>query len=427
MRHRKRAEPPTLSDEQLSKLLDEQCAYPGDAAAKETRISEQNIQDIKIYLDCLDRKASRTGQAMWSHRPRTYAILRTINRVSLIDEFIKQGQNDFLLPWNQRTLPQCLFENEPDDKAREAFLRAQHFYLTRFSVKGVETEGKKHQNLGEGASGDHYFKKLRFLGQGGYGGVDEVRSCLSLKCYARKRVSRGRHNERNRRTQEVLIQELENLKLLTRTKAHRHLVSIIGSYTDPEYIAYLMLPVAKGNLEQFLGLEMSKETKARLRRFYGCLAGAIHHLHKNKFRHRDLKPRNILISGSEVYISDFGSAYNWAHSASGNTRHINTPVTREFMAPEIAKNEERGEPSDMWSLGAIYLEMTTTLLGRSVAQLKQHVRKYSQEHKTTSHYHDNLPALSEWLKKLSSVETGGHDNEPIAWTRDLIRRRPDER
>ncbi|KAK0639453.1 hypothetical protein B0T16DRAFT_423222 [Cercophora newfieldiana] len=167
MRHRKRAEPPTLSDEQLDKLLAGLCSYPDDASAKDARISDQNIQDITIYLKSLDEKTSRAGQAAWHLRPRTYAILRTINRLSLMDTFIEKGQNDFLIPWNEKTLPMSLFEKEPDDCTRETFFRVQHFYLTKFNVKEVETEGGEHQSLG--VSGDNYFKKIRLLGQGGFG------------------------------------------------------------------------------------------------------------------------------------------------------------------------------------------------------------------------------------------------------------------
>jgi len=167
VRLRKRAEHPNVSEEEISKFLDGLCLYPGDAAAKEGRIPEENIQNIKIYLNCLDSRASRTGQTRWGLRPRTYAILRAIGRVSLMDDFIRQGLNDFLLPWNHRTLPECLFQNEPDEQARGRFLRIQHFYLTRLSVKGIETEGKAHQNLD--VSGENYFTKLRFLGQGGFG------------------------------------------------------------------------------------------------------------------------------------------------------------------------------------------------------------------------------------------------------------------
>lgn len=103
-----------------------------------------------------------------------------------------------------------------------------------------------------------------------------------------------------------MIAELSQLKKLS----HRHLVNIVGSYTDREYIAYLMTPIALGTLDQFLNSsgQLSVGRCEMLRRFYGCLAGAVQYLHRNKIRHRDLTCRNILIQDGEVFISDFGSA-----------------------------------------------------------------------------------------------------------------------
>lgn len=180
-----------LSEEELDKLLSDLCCYgkpvTSDASSEgqtgdarrlrsevpergESRISDQNIQSIHIYLRELDAKAGRKGRLMWCQRPRIYAILRAINKVHLIDDFIREGQNDFLLPWNERTLPECLFREEAT-QVREDFLRVQHFYLTvdAANIKSVEEGGGKHQNIAVG--GDTFFTPTKSLGQGGFGYV----------------------------------------------------------------------------------------------------------------------------------------------------------------------------------------------------------------------------------------------------------------
>ncbi|OTB05469.1 hypothetical protein M426DRAFT_135944 [Hypoxylon sp. CI-4A] len=261
-------------------------------------------------------------------------------------------------------------------------------------------------------SGDTYFPSLRMLGQGGFGAVDLVVSRLSLKNYARKRVIRGRDSESNRRAQASIIEELKQLKRLS----HRHLVRILGSYTDKEYIAYLMTPVAHGTLEQYLGRTepLRSGQLERLRQFYGCLAGAVHYLHKNHVRHRDLTSRNILIYGNVVYLSDFGSAYNWAQRTTSKTRHANIPVSPDHMAPEVAKGEEVGTLSDMWSLGVVFLEMTTRLLGWHIGEMRQQIYLHARKTKAAPYIYANNPVVNSWLETLRTSNTdSAHDNEPL--------------
>ncbi|KAF2257629.1 kinase-like protein, partial [Lojkania enalia] len=151
--------------------------------------------------------------------------------------------------------------------------------------------------------------------------------------------------------------ELKNLKTLS----HRHLVKVFGSYTDKEYIAFLMNPVADCNLYDFLRRPEGLNSRDRhdIRRFFGCLAGAVHYLHECKIRHRDLSSRNILVYQGEIFISDLGSAYNWAGNQASVTQDRNVPASLDYMAPEVARRWPRSSSSDMWSLGIVFLEMAT--------------------------------------------------------------------
>lgn len=236
---------------------------------------------------------------------------------------------------------------------------------------------------------------------------------------------RGR-NQRAAENQLSLVNELQELRRLK----HDHLVQIIGSYTDREYIAYLMLPVAQCTLGQFLGQPglLGPDHKALIRRVYGCLSGALHYLHEKKIRHRDLSASNILIHNDEVYISDFGSAYSWVNKSGSMTRHRSTPVSPDYMAPEIAKDEDHGTASDMWSLGIIFLEMTTRLLGRRLKEYKDAISSHARKNKAYPFAYANIPALVNWLDSLSKINSEfDHDKEPLAWTRSLLRSQQDHR
>lgn len=361
-------------------------------------------------------------------------------------QFFRPYFNDFHLPYNEVNLPSFLPDNREGHNLRQAFLEAQQYFLTDY--KRIEADGTaKHFNLN--ASGNTLFQHERTLGQGSFGrvpfsffslfvaraldlmlttyrGVDLVRSRLSLKYYARKRVLRGRDTEENRASQIALINELNNMKRLS----HIHLVKIMSSYTDDEYISYLMEPVANCTLAEFLAMPeaINPGDKTVLKTFYGCLAGAVNYIHQSKIRHRDLTARNILIKQDQVYVGDFGSAYNSSHRQGSATRHFYTPVSQDYMAPEVAKREERDSKSDMFSLGVIFLEMTTRLLNRSISELRKTLQNHAKKNKSnSSHVHANLPAAVGWLNELSRSNSVEHDNEPLAWVRFLIQEKPTNR
>ncbi|KAI1214107.1 kinase-like domain-containing protein [Annulohypoxylon truncatum] len=414
---------PVLSEQELEIGLEKFCHVPNYRKG-DIRISESHVQRIQVILKYLDLKHGRDKQeSHWHLRPRTYSILRNIGCLDTMDLFIKYQLNDFHLPYNEQTLPTFIKRFENND-FRRAFLDIQSYFL--FDFKGLEIECSKHKHFTFQTSGDAHFASRRILGQGGFGAVDLVVSRLSLKRYARKRVVRGRDSDSNRRAQASIIEELKQLKWLN----HRHLVKIIGSYTDKEYIAYLMSPVAHGTLEQFLTMTgfLHPGQREMLRQFYGCLAGAVHYLHNNCIRHRDLTARNILIYDNGVYISDFGSAYSWAHQPTSKTQHMDTPVSPDYMAPEVGRGEEVGSSSDMWSLGVVFLEMTTRLLGRRIEELRRRISSHARKTKAVPYIYANYPVVTSWLEVLRLGNTiSEHDNEPLFWTQDLLRMMPGDR
>ncbi|KAK4171969.1 hypothetical protein QBC36DRAFT_82948 [Triangularia setosa] len=398
--------------EEIQENLRNLC-IPSSQLVHGSRISEKLVRGIQFHLKLLDDRVQRAEEERWAQRPRLYAILRRISAIHLLDNFIKANITDFNLPFNYQTLP--LFVDETAGKGiRSAFLAVQDYYLT--DAKDIESEKSKHLHLS--ASGDDHFVPKRLLGQGGHAGVDLVYSRLSTELYARKRVFRHRGSENAER---CLIQELRELRRLH----HRHLVSIIGSYTDPEYIAYLMKPVADCTLEEYFSQSRYsnlKEYKHILRRFFGCLAGAMNYLYNHRVRHRDLSSRNILVDErGQVYISDFGSSYNWASKPTSRTRHRNIPTSPDYMAPELAKNEEHGTKSDMWSLGIVFLEMTSKLLGHKPSEMRRRIQDAAFKAKVPPFPYANMPAVSSWIDTLGKTNSdSNHDKEPLVWLRELL-------
>jgi serine/threonine protein kinase len=81
------------------------------------------------------------------------------------------------------------------------------------------------------------------------------------------------------------------------------------------------------------------------------LADALAAAHKVSVVHRDVKPGNVLLGDNgAVKITDFGisRAVDDAN-ATATGRSVGTPA---FFSPEVAKGEDGGYPSDVFSLGA---------------------------------------------------------------------------
>jgi serine/threonine protein kinase len=79
---------------------------------------------------------------------------------------------------------------------------------------------------------------------------------------------------------DTFTQEVTILRRVTEHK-HRHLVSVVGSYTDPDDFAILFSPLADMNLDEYLRELGATED---LKTWFGCLATAIDFLHKLRIR-----------------------------------------------------------------------------------------------------------------------------------------------
>ena len=268
------------------------------------------------------------GKSEWSMRPRTFTLLRMTESVDAIDAFIADHLSDFSLPYTEENLPNAV----KGDKARRRFLDLQNLVL-RTHAADLEKGGN---HLYCPQSADDYFQSLKELGDGSFGQVDHVWSRLSLKDYARKRIPRGRSFKRDKVNIANFVKELETLKLLQ----HRHLVRLIGSYTDPKWVGLIMHPVADMNLATYLNREMdSRQRQFCIRRFYGCLASAVLYLHENQIRHKDVKPANVLVRGTDVFLTDFGTSMHWSDGDRSTTTGTVLAYTPRYCPPEVADHE----------------------------------------------------------------------------------------
>ena len=94
----------------------------------------------------------------------------------------------------------------------------------------------------------------------------------------------------------------------------------------------------------------------------GQVAAGLDAIHAAGLVHRDVKPANVLLSGSEAsehaYITDFGVARNVA-STSGLTKTGRFVGTLDYVAPEQIRGGEIDARADVYALGCLLFKLLT--------------------------------------------------------------------
>ncbi|KAK3985879.1 ankyrin repeat-containing domain protein [Cladorrhinum sp. PSN332] len=260
------------------------------------------------------------------------------------------------------------------------------------------------------------------LGSGKYGEVDQVWSVTSHRVYARKRIPRGNQYFQLRQNMQDFEKELKTLRRLK----HQHIVELVGSYTDPLYVVLLFSPVADCNLKDWLRFQspMPASRAHLLCTFFGCLAAGLEYIHSTKVRHKDIKPENILVHGETVLYTDFGIALDWGAFGQSTTDVTAPRVTRTYSSPELLRDEPRNSLADVWSLGCVYLEMTTVLEGRTILDLRKFLKGFGSG---SNVYATNIDGAFTWMSKLKNDPRAPLGDLPMEWIKHMLRSRPGAR
>ncbi|OJD29450.1 ankyrin-1 isoform x3 [Diplodia corticola] len=344
--------------------------WGGDSTSFE-RLSDEAIEKVEEIL-------RQHGDEDCSTRPRTYAFLYLSHLTRFHAAF--RGYSDDHLPYTDWTLPPGM----RDKQVCKHFLKFQYLVI---SEQAQESGPRIRKHVQFANVGDCPLRFIRHLGYGGSAVVDAVQGKYSGMVYARKSF----YHRGNAARINSFRQELELLKNLQ----HRHLVRYIGSYTDPKWIAFTMIPVAEGDLSSWLPTHLGDP---RIQEFFGCLASAVAYLHTEKVRHKDIKPHNVLVSHNGIFLSDFGTSNQWKDSDKSATEGaVAYAFTKRYAPLEVLTNERRSRASDIFSLGCIFLELISAFCGQSADDLRQYLL---QTWTGVDLYADNEEAVEEWVEHL---------------------------
>lgn len=148
---------------------------------------------------------------------------------------------------------------------------------------------------------------------------------------------------------------------------------------------------------------------------------ALEHAHSHGVVHRDIKPQNILLTGSgQVKVADFGIA----RAVGTQTLTDAGPImgSAHYVSPEQASGLPTGARTDLYSLGVVLFEMLTGALpfdGESMVTVAvKHMRETPPEpHRLASHV---SPTLSRIV--LQALQKDPQQRYPSAavMRRDLV-------
>lgn len=355
-----------------------------DPTQPRTSYSDDDIEEIARLLKRCGHIAHQS--------PRLYVILRRIDQLQFLESLLRQGLTDGFFPVEARALPTYL-----DTRVRASIVENQDLILTKF----LDLENGRHCHFGEMTR--RPYELVKFIGHGAFGQVRQIESSVTYKHYALKTIRRQAAFNRSRDALKDFLTEMAIMRRLQ----HEHIVKYVGSFTDKKDLGILMSPVAECNLAEYLE-DASTQIKQHptLRTFFGCLAKALAYLHDENIKHRDIKPQNVLVYKTRVFLTDFGLSHDFLDTTWGDT-----PFSPRYCAPEVAAKEGRNESADVWSLGCIFMEMVAALELRNVEWLKNY---YLANGTGSSHYYANTKAterlLQEWKTSLTSVTT-----KPVSW------------
>jgi serine/threonine protein kinase/formylglycine-generating enzyme required for sulfatase activity len=201
------------------------------------------------------------------------------------------------------------------------------------------------------SSDPNRYRKIRMIGQGGFGIVWlaedlELGRNVAVKEPRAERLS-------DPRQQETYLAEARLLASLD----HPHIVPVYDAVRTPEGSCYVVSKLIDG-VDLATHAQQTSLSFDQIARLIQQIAEGLQHTHNRGLVHRDIKPGNLLIDRQgHPYITDFGLAMREEDFGQGPRQ----AGTWSYMSPEQARGEGHRVDgrSDIFSLGVVMYELLT--------------------------------------------------------------------
>ncbi|MFN2400237.1 MAG: protein kinase [Gemmatimonadaceae bacterium] len=161
---------------------------------------------------------------------------------------------------------------------------------------------------------------------------------------------------------------------------HPHILPLFDSGDAGENLFFVMPFVDGESLRQRLTRERSTPL-AQAVRITRQIADALDYAHSRGVVHRDVKPENIMLSGGQALLADFGVARALTDVAGDTLTALGVTLgTPTYMSPEQACAERNLDArSDLYSLACVFYEMlngSPPFTGETAARvMSQHITR----------------------------------------------------
>tara|TARA_B110000881_G_scaffold9974_1_gene7547 strand:- start:1549 stop:2619 length:1071 start_codon:yes stop_codon:yes gene_type:complete len=163
---------------------------------------------------------------------------------------------------------------------------------------------------------------------------------------------------------------------LLKSLQHPNIIACYGSYEDIKYVYIILEFCERGDLSLLLKGNILNEKDVH--KYFIHLVSALQYLNNRQIIHRDIKPKNILISNDDILkLTDFGFAKQINVTDMSQTI-CGSPL---YMAPEILAASPYSTTSDLWSIGIVLFEMITgkpPYQANNIEDLKHNIQCISQ-------------------------------------------------
>ncbi|XP_073150136.1 serine/threonine-protein kinase GRIK2-like [Henckelia pumila] len=243
----------------------------------------------------------------------------------------------------------CDFQS-PTKRAEENLRYWQHGFICReFPVK--ETHGVLRSEDENGIKTVNEYVYERKIGGGSYGKVVLYRSNIDGKNYAIKSFHKSYLLKIRVTPSETAMSDVLREVLIMKLLSHPNIVNLIEVINDPTSDHfYMVLEYVEGKWVFDGSGPACCLGENTARKYLRDVVSGLMYLHAHNIVHGDIKPDNLLITGSGVIkIGDFSVSQVFEDDNDELRRSPGTPV---FTAPECCIGETyRGKAADTWAVG----------------------------------------------------------------------------